>query len=348
MDVSLYLLAALGLLLLIPIFGADDGGDDDNEILGSSRDDLVNGTEGNDLIRTFRGEDEIYGNGGNDQIFSDEDDDYIEGGDGLDYVKAGPGNDEVYGNDQDDRLFGDQGDDYLDGGRGADVVRGGRGDDLIFGGSSNLPGQVDQLSGEDDDDTIFGWGDGTILNGGSNDIENPGSNDDTLIMVTGEGIMTNSTGFNTNIGLANIQDDDETEVVVNDFDLEDDNLVLTVDYNTTGTPMDNVDADFRVDYSFVAATSERGAGMEVTLTWLNPDGDVTQSESASAFLLGYSAVTAASFGLDPAGGSFTPGDVAAPFSVDAYLTQNASLTDPIATLDQIGITTTAIDVWRTT
>lgn len=343
MSISLVLLAVLGVALLVPLFGDDDG-DDRNEILGSSDpDDDVQGTEGNDLIRTFLGEDEVFGNGGNDEIRSGGDDDYVEGGDGLDFVRAGDGDDEVYGGDQDDRLFGDQGNDLLDGERGSDVIRGGRGDDLIFGGSDNLDGQSDNLSGEDDDDTIFGWGDGTFMGGGQNDVpDNPGSNNDTLVMVTGEGEMENRTGNNTNIGLANIGDADTTDIIVRDFNPADDNLVLTIDYATSGSPMAQADAEFTVNYSFEDATDDRAAGLQITVTWDNPDGDVGATEASSAFLLGFTQSNAGTFNLDPNGGSFDPEDPSAPLDIEVFLTNEASLDDPVQTLLDLGIATPAM------
>ena len=341
MSISLVLLAALGLALLLPLFGDEDD-DGKNEISGTNNDDTVQGTEGNDLIRTFLGDDTIYGNGGNDEIRAGEDDDYVEGGDGLDFVRAGAGNDEVYGNNQDDRLFGDQGNDLIDGGAGSDVIRGGRGDDLIFGGAANLPGQTDTLSGEDDDDTIFGWGDGTVMNGGQNDAENSGTNDDTLVMVTGEGEMTNRTGDNTNIALANVSDDQDTFALVTDFDRTADTLILTADTtaDVTETP------DYTVNYEFQDATSERGAGMLVTVVWNNPpagtaEGDI---ETASAFLEGVTQNIPALSGLADSG-EITDDSI---IDVDFYVTENASLTDPVATLGQMGISTPAIDAWPTT
>jgi hypothetical protein len=351
MSVSLVLLVLLGGALLVPLFGAGDdendtASDTDNEILGGSGPDVINGTDDNDLIRTFLGEDTIYGNDGNDNIFSGGDDDYVEGGRGNDFVRAGSGNDEIYGEEGDDRLFGEQGDDYIDGGSGDDIIRGGWGDDLIFG-----RGGADSMTGADNNDTIFGWQNGTFMNGGLTDADNPDqSNDDTLVMVTGEGVMTNGTGDNMNIALANVTDGQDTSITVTDFDPADDTLVLTVDYATFDDEDVVIPPMFIVTYSFVDATATTGAGMLVEVAWDNEgeNGDVAESESASAFLLGFSPANAAGFGLDPNGGTIDPDDPDAPISIDVHLTNEASLDDPVATLQGIGVSTPAMAAWPPT
>ena len=343
MSVSLVLLVLLGGALLVPLFGGgdDDGDDNKNELLGTPESDTIEGTDGNDLIRTWLSDDTVYGNGGNDEIRPGGGNDYVEGGDGLDFIRAEEGDDAVFGNDQDDRIFGDKGDDWLDGGRGSDVVRGGWGNDLIFGGSDNLDGQTDVLSGEDNSDTIFGWGDGTSMNGGLTDVDNPNQdNDDTLVMVTGEGEMENRTGDNTNIGLANVGDEQDTFITVTDFDIADDTLVLTIDYETA----DGFDVDpsqtLVVSYSF--EDSEAGGGMKVTVSWVSPDDDVVDQESASAFLVGVTQELSALSGLEDSGTLPQDGSI---IMVEVYLTNEASLDDPLATMGEIGYNTLAMQAW---
>lgn len=344
MSIALVLLVLLGGALLIPSLGGDEEDDGKNEMLGGPNDDEIEGTPENDLIRTFLGNDTVFGGDGNDEILSGEGDDYVEGGDGLDFIRAGDGKDAVFGGNQDDRIFGDRGDDYLDGGRGEDVIRGGWGNDLIFGGSDNLEGQGDVLSGEDNSDTIFGWGDGTSMSGGLTDDDNPNvDNDDTLVMVTGQGTMENpGTGdINTNIALANISDEQLTYIEVGGFDVENDLLVLTVDHVSGGNPGA---ADFTINYEFLPANDDRGAGMLVTVTWDSP-GDLTedQYETASAFLEG---IVQGSPGIPvdtPSSGTLAADDGL--IDIDIFLTEDASLTDPIATMNQIGISTPAMQAW---
>ena len=66
----------------------------------------------------------------------------------------------------------------------------------------------------------------------------------------------------------------------------------------------------------------QGAGTFVTVTWDNPYGTTaeTQSESATAFLVGYS-----------------PTDLDGNLNLDIYLTEDASYADPIATLEGLGL-----------
>ena len=92
--------------------GAGGGG-----TTGSEGDDLLIGTEGDDVIRCGSGEDRADGRGGDDVIYCGSGDDVVRGGSG------------------DDRLYGESGKDLVDGGPGDDLVSGGSGDDRLIGGS---------------------------------------------------------------------------------------------------------------------------------------------------------------------------------------------------------------------
>ena len=364
MSTSIILLLLLGGVLIVPALGGGDddeessgnaNGDEANEILGSSENDTINGTSGNDLIRTFLGDDEIYGNDGNDEIRAGGGADYVEGGAGLDFVRGGSGDDEIYGNDGNDRIISDSGNDFVDAGRGADIVRGGAGTDTILGGinadfdDEDRPignfGVADQLFGEDSDDLIIAWGGGSFLGGGSNDADEPSglTNNDTLVTVTGEAIMENRDGNNTNIALANLQDDQVSTAIVLDFDIEDDTLVLTVDHSSTADMPDPYVPDFTV--SFVAGTSEtQGDGTFVEVTWDNPYGDPgdTVSESARAFLVGYEPSDIDGSQLTDDGGRLLFNEDGSPrlgplLTPEIYLTEDASYTDPLATLSGLGL-----------
>ena len=74
-------------------------------IIGTSHDDILNGTSGTDCI---------VGNGGRD------------------IIDAGPGNDVVFGGDGDDTITGGSGDDQLFGGSGRDTLSGGDGNDQLI------------------------------------------------------------------------------------------------------------------------------------------------------------------------------------------------------------------------
>jgi Ca2+-binding RTX toxin-like protein len=339
MSMTVLLLLLASGVLLIPALSGDEEEDGDeggkNEILGGPEDDVVNGTNGNDLIRTFLGNDEIDGNGGNDDIRAGEGNDLVFGGAGLDFIRGGAGDDVIYGEEGVDRIISDSGNDYVDGGSGADVIRGSAGTDTILGGinveldDQGRPvgngGAADELSGEDADDLLVAWGGGSTLNGGLNDEDEPANltNNDTLVAVTGENFMENRTGDNTNIGLANMQDSQVTRAIVIDFDLDDDRLVLTVDHTSTAAIPAGYSPDFTTTFR-AGVSTEQGEGTFVEVRWDNPYGapGETESESAGAFLVGYTP--------DQLNGS--TGFLLRP---EVYLTEDASFTDPLATLQEI-------------
>ncbi len=328
MSITLILLLiATGALVLPNIGGGDDDDDDRNEISTGPEDDVVNGTEGNDLIRTFLGEDRIFGNGGNDEIRAGGDDDYIEGGDGLDFIRGGDGDDEIYGGDGDDRIISDQGDDYVDAGLGSDVVRGGQGNDVILGGVNSEVvdgkptgnfGATDQISGEGGNDRIYVWGGDSSATGGGA-VPNDQSDDDVLVAVTGKNFLTNGPGDNLDIVLANSGDDQITFATITDFDLGDDSLVMTVDYDSSVTSAADLDDyEIAVSYRDSADDDPRGNGVYVELrlnyVGADPEGEVPEVEMSRVFLEGQSEASLA-------GG----------LNIDVYFTEDASYVDPDST-----------------
>ena len=104
---------------------------------GSDLDDIQRGFSGNDLIDGASGSDKIYGSTGNDTLI------------------GGVGDDSLYGEEDHDLLNGDEGNDYLDGGNGNDILNGGNGNDELFGGNG--------------DDTLIGGAGNDYLSGGSGD-----------------------------------------------------------------------------------------------------------------------------------------------------------------------------------
>jgi Ca2+-binding RTX toxin-like protein len=91
---------------------------------------VIEGTEGDDVIVGENTKDTIYGYGGDDKLAGAGNDDIVYGG---------TGNDKLGGNDKDDQLFGEDGNDHLNGGEGDNVLAGGIGNDSYFlmAGSTN-------------------------------------------------------------------------------------------------------------------------------------------------------------------------------------------------------------------
>jgi len=114
----------------------------DNIIIGTEGNDILDGTAADEMILALAGDDRVSGGDGDDALF---------GGAGGDHLSGGAGNDQASGGDGGDQILGDDGDDSLSGGEGWDFINGGLGNDRIDGGATN-----DELWGLPGDDTIFG------------------------------------------------------------------------------------------------------------------------------------------------------------------------------------------------
>ena len=88
----------------------------------------IHGDSGNNMLVGTDGDDIIYGYGGNDKLY---------GGDGNDILYGGDGNDNLYGGDGNDILYGGDGNDNLYGGAGNDILIGGKGNDTLYGGEGH-------------------------------------------------------------------------------------------------------------------------------------------------------------------------------------------------------------------
>jgi|GEM_PF-1918256 len=112
-------------------------GDEGNDVIGGSEvDDLIHGGDGDDEIfsdAAVKG-DRVWGDDGDDEITAGDGNDTLRGGDGNDVISAGDGDDRAKGEAGDDLLMGGDGDDKLIGGDGMDELRGGAGRDLLWGG----------------------------------------------------------------------------------------------------------------------------------------------------------------------------------------------------------------------
>ncbi len=158
-------------------YGAHKPSDDDNEINGTRRDDVLIGTEEDDEISGGRGDDTLKGLGGDDELDGGRGDDTLYGGAGEDELHGGRGDDLLDGGADDDELNGGRGDDTLLGGAGEDDLKGGRGDDQLDGGADN-----DSLAG--------GRGDDTLIGGAGDDIVSGGRGNDTVVVAAGDGSDT--------------------------------------------------------------------------------------------------------------------------------------------------------------
>lgn len=146
-------------------------------ILGYDGNDKIDGKGGNDCIVGGSGNDKLEGGSGNDVILGGAGEDDIEGGNDRDIIYGGLDNDTIEGGNGDDELFGEDGDDEIEGGAGVDVIRGGPGNDIIEGGSGN-----DDIRGNEGDDTIEGNSGDDLLSGGDDtDDLDGGSGTDTCL-----------------------------------------------------------------------------------------------------------------------------------------------------------------------
>ncbi len=162
-----------------------DGGEDNDELLGSRErdtllggdgDDTIDGADGDDSLRGNAGQDSVQGGAGNDSLFGDDGNDSLRGGDGDDVLDGGINNDHLLGNDGNDTLLGGVGRDTLGGSAGDDSLDGGLNEDNLFGGNGN-----DTIDGGRNDDTIYGqYGDDVVHGNHGNDRIDGGPGNDTL------------------------------------------------------------------------------------------------------------------------------------------------------------------------
>ena len=105
-------------------------------IVGTKGNNVIFGTNGDDVIVALGGNDIVFGLRGNDTICLGKGDDLGFGGEGLDIILGEQGSDFLFGNEGDDDLDGGRGNDFLFGGHDNDDLDGGRGlNDFCHGGN---------------------------------------------------------------------------------------------------------------------------------------------------------------------------------------------------------------------
>ncbi|CAA9505366.1 MAG: Alkaline phosphatase, partial [uncultured Solirubrobacterales bacterium] len=92
----------------------------------------INGTAGDDELRGTSGDDVINCGAGNDRVFAGSGNDVVNCGPGNDEIHGGSGNDRLAGGEGNDRIFGDSGNDRVDGGPGRDEGFGASGTDTFL------------------------------------------------------------------------------------------------------------------------------------------------------------------------------------------------------------------------
>lgn len=179
-----------------------EGGAGDDLLMGGGGDDVLDGGPGNDRVSYFSSPAGVTldlaagtasdGFGGHDTIisvgFADGSPfaDILYGNANLNNLSGGAGDDKLYGRDGDDVLIGGQGNDLLDGGNGSDTVSyfndpGGVTVDLAAGTATDgwgthdtivscgllvgTPEHADVLRGNDNANTIQGFGHGDVMTG---------------------------------------------------------------------------------------------------------------------------------------------------------------------------------------
>jgi trimeric autotransporter adhesin len=129
-----------------------DADNKSENIQGTARKDLLDGSDGNDTISGAAGNDKLIGGDGNDTLRGDAGDDLLDGGKDNDSLVGGAGNDELDGGLGNDSLSGEIGDDYLEDEAGDNILNGGAGMDSLGG---SLSGTNTVTGGADDDIFLF-------------------------------------------------------------------------------------------------------------------------------------------------------------------------------------------------
>lgn len=192
-------------------------GNGDDILTGSDFDNLIDAGSGDDTVQGNDGNDTLYGRGGADIVSGGLGNDFVSGGDGDDTVRGNAGDDTLEGGNGSDTLFGNSGNDAIDGGGGFDLVDYSSAasgivinlDTVIRAGQAIRTGSdgdgftdtfrfIEEVRGTDFDDVVYGSatrntffgeeGDDELYGRGGNDILSDGA---------GTNILNGASGFDT-------------------------------------------------------------------------------------------------------------------------------------------------------
>ena len=102
----------------------------------------VDGGDGDDFIRTGKGDDQVVDMSGSNIIQSGGGDDIVTTGTGNDWIDSGSGDDVVAAGDGNDVIYGSSGSDILIGGDGQDRIFGESSGDILIGGETDYDTDV--------------------------------------------------------------------------------------------------------------------------------------------------------------------------------------------------------------
>jgi Ca2+-binding RTX toxin-like protein len=105
----------------------------ENIILGTDKNDVLKGTSKKDFIDGKAGNDTITGTSDDDCIVGGDGNDKLDGGSGKDYIWAGSGDDEIEARSGNDIVYAGPGNDKIWAGAGEDTIWGEEGNDQIIG-----------------------------------------------------------------------------------------------------------------------------------------------------------------------------------------------------------------------
>lgn len=187
-----------------------NAGSGNDTLYGDGMANIIQGNDGDDTLFGNDGSDTLYGGAGNDSLDGGADNDTLYGGIGNDILVGGAGNDSLDGGDGDDSFIGGAGNDIFVGGDGIDIadyrnatakiviapdatngnllstgtLSTSEGTDTISDDVEIIYGSNgfgDTMSGNDNANTLYGWGGNDILSGGAgDDVIYGGDGNDTI------------------------------------------------------------------------------------------------------------------------------------------------------------------------